>query len=96
MSSPVAVIATITAAPQHREAVEAALRIAVPLVRKEAGCEQYTLHRDLAQPDNFVMVERWSDEAALTQHVQAPAFLALAKALEGRAALSVTKLEPLV
>ena len=95
MSSAIAVVATIAALPQHREAVELALRTAVPLVREEPGCELYALHRDQARPERFVMVERWSDEAALEKHVQAPAFLALAQALDGRAELDVVKLVPL-
>lgn len=96
MSATIAVVATITAHPLHSEAVELALRTAVPLVRKESGCEQYVLHRDLAQAGRFVMVERWRDEAALGEHVKAPAFQALAVALEGIAELDVVKLSPII
>lgn len=34
-------------------------------VLKEPGCEQYELARSLADPDRFVMLERWTDQAAL-------------------------------
>ncbi len=96
MNSPIAIVATITAQPEHAEAVELALRKAVPQVREEPGCEQYVLHRDLGDANRFVMVERWRDGAALAAHAQAPAFLALAKALDGIAELQIAKLSPLV
>ncbi|WP_049623805.1 putative quinol monooxygenase [Frateuria defendens] len=92
MTAPLIVVATIVAAPPFLEAVEQALAAAVLAVRTESGCEQYDLHRDLADPHRLVMVERWCDEAALAAHERAPAFLALAAALEGRAALEVVKL----
>ncbi|MFT4175010.1 MAG: putative quinol monooxygenase [Rhodocyclaceae bacterium] len=95
MPQTIAVVATITAHAEHARQVEEALRIAVPAVREEAGCERYELHRDLANPHQFVMIERWQDEAALARHVEAPAFQALAKALDGRAQLLVARLAPL-
>jgi quinol monooxygenase YgiN len=91
----ITVVATITALPNHHQAVEHALRSAVPRVVEEAGCEQYALHVDLAQPARFVLLERWRDAAALEQHAQAPVFQALASALDGVATLEIIKLHSL-
>lgn len=96
MSSPIAVVATITALEGQTATVEAALRAAVPAVRKEDGCETYVLHHDQANPARFVMIERWRNAAALDAHAVAPAFQALAASLQGRAMLDVMKLDPLV
>jgi quinol monooxygenase YgiN len=96
MNGPIAIVATITTQTEHAEAVELALRKAVLQVREEAGCEHYVLHRDLADANRFVMIERWRDGAALAAHAQAPAFLALAKALDGIATLQISKLSALV
>jgi quinol monooxygenase YgiN len=62
---PVVVVATITPAPGQSEAVEAVLTDIVPAVHAEEGCEMYALHR---AGEKFVMVEKWSDMAALGAH----------------------------
>lgn len=77
MSSPLTLIATITARPGHAEAVEAGLRQLVPPSQAEAGCLQYNLHLHLhqEQPNRFIMVEQWLDAAALSAHQQTAHFL---------------------
>lgn len=75
MSSPLTLIATITARPGHAEVVEAGLRQLVPLSQAEAGCLQYNLHRHQEQPNRFIMVEQWLDAAALSAHQQTAHFL---------------------
>ncbi|HEX3852703.1 MAG TPA: putative quinol monooxygenase [Polyangiaceae bacterium] len=37
----------------------------IAAVRKEPGCERYELFRAVDNADTFVMVERWSDQAAI-------------------------------
>jgi quinol monooxygenase YgiN len=37
-------------------------------VRNEPGCEQYDLFRNIEDPDSFVMVERWTDDATFEAH----------------------------
>lgn len=86
------VVAVIEAAPEHADTVSQALEEAVPSVRKEPGCEQYELHRDVTAPHRFVMLERWSDEAAFQQHDDGHAFKKLAGVLATRATLQVTHL----
>jgi quinol monooxygenase YgiN len=96
MSQPVVLIATITIDPRHRAFVEQALLEAVDAVRLEPGCEQYDLHSDVADLGRLVLLERWRDEAAIARHGEAPAFLALMNAFEGRATLSIVKLTRIV
>jgi quinol monooxygenase YgiN len=93
MSQPVAIVATIVAAPGQRTHVEQALVEAVDAVRLEPGCEQYDLHRDLTNADRFVMIERWRDADAVAAHGAGPALAKLGKALNGNATLDILKLE---
>ncbi|TIH07549.1 putative quinol monooxygenase [Pseudomonas leptonychotis] len=74
MSSPLTLIATITALPGHAQALEAGLRQLVPPSQAEAGCLQYNLHRHQDQPNRFIMVEQWLDAAALSAHQQTAHF----------------------
>ena len=41
---------------------------AVRLTKLETGCIAYDLHRDLTDPNSFLMYEIWASEAALTAH----------------------------
>ena len=75
MSSPLTLIATITARPGQAEAVEAGLRQLVPPSQAEAGCLQDNLHRHQEQPSRFIMIEQWQDAAALSAHQQTAHFL---------------------
>ena len=91
---PVVAVATITPAPEHREAVLAALEESIPVVHEEPGCELYALHQS---QDAFVMIEQWADGDALKAHGSGDAFRALSAALEDKLAapLDLTLLEPL-
>jgi quinol monooxygenase YgiN len=37
-------------------------------VRKDPGCEQFDLFQNAENPDQFLLVERWTDEASLDAH----------------------------
>ena len=39
-------------------------------VMKEPGCEQFELFRSVANPDRFVLLELWVDQAALDAHAK--------------------------
>jgi len=91
---PIVVVATITAQPGSENIVRDALVTAVAAVRGEPGCEQYDLNADTERPGSFVMVERWSSDADLEAHANAPAFVALAKTITGIAQLSIQRLTP--
>lgn len=63
------IIATIVAQTEHRETVLQALTAMLTPTRAEAGCRQYDLHVDQSDPNRLVMIERWSDDAALDAHI---------------------------
>ncbi|CAG9271035.1 putative quinol monooxygenase [Paraburkholderia unamae] len=90
------IVAEIVAMPEHAAVVAQALEEAVHAVRKEPGCEQYDLHRDVKNPNRFFMLERWRDEEAVRQHAGGAALKKLAGVLESRAKLEVTTLEHIV
>jgi quinol monooxygenase YgiN len=68
MSQPFTAIATLIAKPGQQDALEQHLRALVEPTRAEAGCGQYDLHQDLANPLAFYMIERWSNDEALQAH----------------------------
>jgi quinol monooxygenase YgiN len=68
MSQPFTAIATLIAKPGQQEALEQHLRALVQPTRTEAGCGQYDLHQDLANPLAFYMIEQWSSDEALQAH----------------------------
>ncbi|MGX5218111.1 putative quinol monooxygenase [Pseudomonas segetis] len=70
MSRTLALVATITALPQHQAQVEAHLRTLVAASREETACIQYDLHQQQDAPAVFVMIEQWRDAAALEEHKQ--------------------------
>ena len=37
-------------------------------VRKEPGCEQFDLFQNTEDPDQLVLLERWTDQASLDVH----------------------------
>ncbi|WP_247258148.1 putative quinol monooxygenase [Pseudomonas moorei] len=68
MSQPFTAIATLIAKPGQQDALEQHLRALVEPTRAEAGCVQYDLHQDQANPLAFYMIEHWSSEEALQAH----------------------------
>jgi quinol monooxygenase YgiN len=37
-------------------------------VRNDPGCEQFDLYQNVENPDQFLLVERWTDEEKLNAH----------------------------
>ena len=68
MSQPFTAIATLIAKDGQQDALEQHLRALLVPTRAEAGCVQYELHQDLANPLAFYMIEQWSGDAALQAH----------------------------
>ncbi|WP_439877143.1 putative quinol monooxygenase [Pseudomonas prosekii] len=68
MSQPFTAIATLIAKPGQQDALEQHLRALLAPTRVEAGCGQYDLHQDLANPLAFYMIEQWSSDQALQAH----------------------------
>ncbi|MEZ1319612.1 putative quinol monooxygenase [Pseudomonas fluorescens] len=68
MSQPFTAIATLIAKAGQQDALERHLRALLEPTRAEAGCGQYDLHQDLANPLAFYMIEQWSSDEALQAH----------------------------
>jgi quinol monooxygenase YgiN len=68
MSQPFTAIATLIAKAGQQDALEQHLRALLEPTRAEAGCGQYDLHQDLANPLAFYMIEQWSSDEALQTH----------------------------
>jgi quinol monooxygenase YgiN len=70
--SEVVVVAIISAAAGKGAQAEALVTgTLVPPTHAEDGCITFALHRDLADPDRLVLVERWSGREALDRHLAA-------------------------
>ncbi len=65
----VRLVVTMQAAPGKRDELRAAFGSLCPSVQEEPGCQQYELHQSLDDPDRFVLLERWDDQAALQVHI---------------------------
>ena len=78
------VVATIDAQPQHIDAVRVALEAVVPPSRAESACLRYDLHLDNKIPTRFIMLEEWTDQAALTAHYATPHFHTLVAAMNDK------------
>ncbi len=69
---PLVVIASLPGKPDKREELGELLAKAAADSRGDAGCVSYAFHRDLEDPDRYVSVEVWEDQASLDAHFQAP------------------------
>lgn len=75
---PVTVVAIVQPKPESADQVRAILTRAIGEVHAEEGCLIYSLHEsDVC----FVLVEQWTDEAALTAHNAGPAVNRMVNAL---------------
>ena len=75
---------------------EAAFAQVVPPTHAEEGCLRFALHRVAADPDRFVLVERWASREALDEHLAMPHLAAFREAGAGIWAEppEITVLEP--
>ena len=63
-------VVTIKALPGKGDELARAFRERCPEVRKEPGCEHYEAFQSASDPDTLVMLERWTDQAALDLHAK--------------------------
>jgi quinol monooxygenase YgiN len=68
MTGPVSVLATFSVGAQRAEELRAALRELVSHVECEAGTELFEVNEDPDQPGDFVIFERYRDDAAVAEH----------------------------
>jgi quinol monooxygenase YgiN len=73
------VVARLQGRPDCREAVGAILASAAAASRCDDGCLAYSFTRDVEDPDRYLSVEHWRDQAALDGHL-ASAHLAASRA----------------
>jgi quinol monooxygenase YgiN len=67
--SEVVVIADVQAAPGTGDAVVEAFSAAIAGTHQEDGCVLYALHRDNADPDHFVHIEKYRSQADVDSHM---------------------------
>jgi quinol monooxygenase YgiN len=70
----VTVVARYRAKPGEGDSVAAVLSWHVPATRAEPGCIQFDACRSTDDPDEFVLYEKYVDEAAFESHRASPHF----------------------
>jgi quinol monooxygenase YgiN len=63
-------IVTITAAPGRGSELAQLYKGRCTEVMQEPGCEQFEVFQSAVDPDKLVLLERWSDQAALDEHAK--------------------------
>jgi quinol monooxygenase YgiN len=66
----VRLIVTITAAPGKGSELAQGYRARYAEIMKEPGCEQFEAFQSVINPDKLVLLERWTDQAALNAHAR--------------------------
>jgi quinol monooxygenase YgiN len=61
-------IVTITAAPGKGSELAQLYKGRCAEVMSEPGCEQFEVFQSAVNPDKLVLLERWTDQAALDAH----------------------------
>jgi quinol monooxygenase YgiN len=71
------IIATMVSKVDKADALRNVLLPATEKFRRENGCLSYTLLEDRKRAGRFMTYERWTDEAALAEHMKSPTMDAL-------------------
>jgi quinol monooxygenase YgiN len=94
------VVAIITAKPGQRSVLLDAFADAVPSVRAESGCIEYSITTDSVNadpafgPDTVIAIEKWESPAALKAHAASPHMAAFsARVKDACASIAVHRLE---
>lgn len=77
------VIAILEAKPEHREALESALKAVVSPSRAEEANVEYRLHKVKNNPCEFVLYENWINEEKHQEQFQKPYIVELGSKLDG-------------
>lgn len=77
------VLAEATLGDGALEKGRAAMAAMVEASRAEEHCHGYTYATDVLNPHKLIIVEKWTDEAALAYHFSTPHMAAFQKALQG-------------
>ncbi len=65
-------LARITAKPQQASVLREALQTLEAATRQEPGCREFTFFQALSDPDAFVLLEEFADQAAWDTHMALP------------------------
>ncbi len=82
MSEVVVVVLSRTLPGRVEDGLAAFAEVTVP-THAEEGCLAYALHRDPADADRIVLIERWASRAALDEHLATPHLLAFRESSAG-------------
>jgi len=66
----VRLVVTITATPGKGADLAQAFRQRCAEAMKEPGCEQFEVFQSVLDPDKLVLLELWTDQAALDAHAK--------------------------
>lgn len=69
MAEVIGVVDVVTAEGKADQVI-AAVEVCVAKTHAEEGCIAYALHRDNADPNHLVLVERWRSQEDLDAHLQ--------------------------
>ncbi|MBI2170908.1 MAG: antibiotic biosynthesis monooxygenase [Chloroflexi bacterium] len=61
-------VISINAAPGKGAELARAMAARCTEVVKELGCQQYEVFQSAVHPDRLILLERWTDQAALDAH----------------------------
>ncbi len=64
----VRLIINMTAAPGKASELATAYKTRCEAIVNEPGCEQFEVFQSVVNPDHLVLLERWTDQAALDVH----------------------------
>ena len=65
---PLRLVVSMQPVPGKRQEMIEAYTSFCPEVQQEPGCQQFEMYQNIAFPDQFVLLERWADQEALTAH----------------------------
>jgi len=91
---PLTIVADIRAVPEKASLVREELRKLIAPTLAEAGCLQYDLHQDNADPAHFLFFENWESRELWQAHMAAPHLAAYMGAVDGAiAAFAISEME---
>ena len=79
----VVAIADMFAMSDGREELVTALSRAEREAAKRPGCIRYSFAATITEPNRFVLISEWEDEAALDAHYASPEFASFQFSLQG-------------
>jgi len=80
--SEITLIVRVKAKRGREHALERELRISVPPTHKEEGCLRFALHRSMKEAGEFLLIERWTSQSALDEHLRKPYLITLLEKLK--------------